>query len=170
MANLEKLEARLDTALDALARGGGSDAAAMSERVGELEKALEAATQAAEQSRSALVEAEKELEALREETQAQDQLDEEDITALNRQIENLSRAQSDAFEDRRRAKQYNQHLRKLNASLRKANEENLANPELINKSLETELEQLSASRDRDLQEINDILARLQPLVEGSEDG
>ncbi|MEM7439847.1 MAG: hypothetical protein AAF393_09630 [Pseudomonadota bacterium] len=169
MATMEELEARFDQALAAIGKGGG-DTDALTQRVGELEKALSVATETATKSDKKLKSANKELASLREEAEDQDKFDEEEMAALNRRIENLTKAQEDAYEDRNRAKQYNQHVRKLNADLRKANEANVADADAINKSLEAEVEQLSAQREQDLREINDLIAQLRPLVEGEQNG
>lgn len=169
MANLKKLEARFEAALATLGTGG-EDTDKLNQRVSELEKALSVATDNANKSKKALDDVKKELDALREETNAQDEMDEEDFNALNRRVENLTRAQEDAYEDRNRAKKYNQYIRKLNAELRKSNEANLENPEAINKGLESEVEQMKTQRDQDVAEINSILEQLKPLVEGSKNG
>ena len=57
----------------------------------------------------------------------------------------------------------------MNADLRKANKSKEV-ADLINKSLEAEVAQLREEREQDLAEVNSLLARLQPLVEGTEDG
>ena len=84
-----------------------------------------------------------------------------------KQIDALDKARASSEEELDKTRQYNKHLKKMNTSLRKANEGNVGDPELINASLETELEQIKAQRDIDLEEVNGILARLTPLVEGA---
>ena len=87
--------------------------------------------------------------------------------AMVKQIDALDKARASSVEELDKTRQYNKHLKELNASLRKANEDNVGDPELINSSLEAELEQIKAQRDIDLEEVNGILARLTPLVEGA---
>ena len=91
-------------------------------------------------------------------------------TAMIKQIDALDKARADSQEGLEKALQYSKRLEKLNESLRKSNEQNVANPELINKSLETELAEIKAQRSSDLETVNGILARLTPLVEGPYDG
>ena len=61
-------------------------------------------------------------------------------------------------------------MRKLNAKLRKANAQNVGDANLINSALEAENEELQSQREADLVEINGLIARLAPLVEGKADG
>ncbi|MEM6619063.1 MAG: hypothetical protein AAF761_02340 [Pseudomonadota bacterium] len=162
MKELKKLEDRAAKALAQLAEGGG--------KAKELQAQLTAATQEQKKTQAKLADAQAELEDLRADTDEQDRMDEADIEALTKQIESLGAARQDAFEQMRRSKQYNKHLRKINADLRKANADNLGKPELINQSLEAELEALKAQRETDLADINGLMARLAPLVEGDIDG
>ena len=67
-------------------------------------------------------------------------------------------------------RQHVNDLEQLNTELRAANEQNLGQPDLINKSLELELKQIKVQRNADLETVNAILARLTPLVEGAVDG
>ncbi len=55
-------------------------------------------------------------------------------------------------------------LRQSNQSLREANASAVADPELVNASLQTEVEVLRAARSADRAEIDDILATLDPVL------
>lgn len=172
MEELSKLEERLNAALATLTGKAGDtkEVDALNARNAELETALNKARSSEKDAREALNETQKELEALREEASEQDALDEEDIAALNRQIDSLSKAREDAFQERRRSKQYVEHVRKLNNNLKKANRKNVGDASLINASLEAENELLKQERENDLTTLNDLLERLKPLVEGADNG
>lgn len=172
MEELGKLEKRLDAALATLAGKASKTAEtdALTARIAELEAALQKARAGEKKARAALAETQKELETLREEASEQDAWDEEDIAALNRQIAALTKARDDAFQERRRSKQYVEHVRRLNNNLKKANRKNVADVASINASLEAENELIKQERENDLATLNDLLERLQPLVEGADNG
>ncbi|MCH9832656.1 MAG: hypothetical protein K0U49_04725, partial [Alphaproteobacteria bacterium] len=56
-------------------------------------------------------------------------------------------------------------LRQSNSDLRKANEEGVGEPDLINKSMLAEIESLRAARAADVAEANIILGALTPLLD-----
>jgi len=89
------------------------------------------------------------------------------IAAKDKEIANLKEAHQEALGQRDKARGYAQQQKEANVTLRKANEELVGNPDLINTNLEREMEQLQAQHDIDLEEVNTILARLTPLVEGN---
>ncbi|MBC6443062.1 MAG: hypothetical protein GDA53_08065 [Rhodobacteraceae bacterium] len=169
MSDISELEARFEVALAALCKGNGN-AETLEKRVRELENALVAATGTADKAQNTLKEAKAELADLKNEVSTQDELDKEEMEALNRRVENLTKAWEDAYADRQRVRQHNQHVRRLNGELRKANANNSGDPGMINESLQAEVDFLKAERENDVKEINGILARLKPLVEGAPDG
>lgn len=128
---------------------------------------VEAAKREAEKAKAALKKAQGRVKVLEGELAEKDDRAEAQRTAMIKQIDALDKARANSEENLDKARQYNKHLKKLNNNLREANEKNVANPDLINKSLETELEQIKAQRDLDLETVNGILARLTPLVEGA---
>lgn len=171
MNEVAQLEERLDAALGALSAGGDpAETDALQTRIAELEKALKKAEKRAQKAAEALAATQAELESLQEEYREEDAADDADIAALDRQIASLGQAQQDAFEEMRKSKQYAQHIRKLNAKLRKANAQNVGDANLINASLEADIEAMKSQREADLAELNGIIARLTPLVEGSSNG
>ncbi len=58
----------------------------------------------------------------------------------------------------------NDSLRASNTALREANAQGLAEPELVNAAMVSELDSLRAARDADRAEIEDILAVLEPAL------
>lgn len=131
------------------------------------QKELQAAKDDAEKASKSLKKAQDRVKALEKELAEKTDGQEAQRAAMIKQIDALDKARANSDENLDKARQYNKHLKKLNSNLRKANEKNLGNPELINKSLEAELEQIKAQRDVDLETVNGILARLTPLVEGA---
>ena len=91
-------------------------------------------------------------------------------TTMVQQIETLDKARCTSEESLDKVQQHVNDLEQLNTELRAANEQNLGQPDLINKSLELELKQIKVQRNADLETVNAILARLTPLVEGAVDG
>lgn len=66
--------------------------------------------------------------------------------------------------DVQRVRQSNDQLRLVNAGLRKANQENVGEPHLINKAMLAELEGLRASRATDAAEASAVLSKLETLL------
>ena len=127
----------------------------------EREEAAAIARQA-EADRNALSQAQAELAALRssgrlEKIQSGDQTDaaQAQLSTLETGIDQLRRV--------------NAQLRQNNAALRKAHEQGLADPDLVNAAPQIEIDALTAARAADRAEIDSILAALKPLVEESED-
>ncbi|WP_282078452.1 colicin transporter [Epibacterium ulvae] len=76
-----------------------------------------------------------------------------DLTALDAQLQSL--------------RAINEQLVQSNAALRAANAEGVADTDLINKSMEAELEGQRAARATDKVEMEAVLARLEPLLTGA---
>lgn len=172
MTQFPKIQARLDAAIAIIenASAGGADPAEvekLSQDVAKATKATKAAQDEAASAAEALKTARARVETLEKELAEKADSAEAGRTAMIKQIDALDKARTANEEELAKTKQYNKHLKKLNTSLRKANEDNVGDPELINQSLEAELEQIKAQRDVDLAEVNGILARLTPLVEGA---
>ncbi len=172
MTQFPKIQARLDAAIAIIegASVGGADPAEVNKLTTDLATAAKATKTAQDEAASAadaLKTARARVEALEKELAEKTSAAETGHTEMSKQIDALDKARAAHEEDLAKTKQYNKHLKKLNTSLRKANEENVGDPELINQSLETQLEQIKAQRDVDLAEVNGILARLTPLVEGA---
>ena len=58
----------------------------------------------------------------------------------------------------------NENLRSSNAALREANAKGLAEPELVNAAMSSELDSLRAARAAERAEIETILATLEPVL------
>jgi chromosome segregation ATPase len=66
-------------------------------------------------------------------------------------------------------RQANVALREVNAALREANQQGLASPDVINQSLQAELDAVRAARDADFAEMNAILAAIGPLLDAQKE-
>ncbi len=176
MTDFSKLEARLDAALGVLVAkgaGSGSDDAKVQElraQVNELRDkiaVLDADKQSLEvrikKAGEQLVSTKARVGRLRDGAAMLN----DTIAAKDKEIAALKQAHQDALGQRDKARGYVQQLKETNIALRKANEEKVGNPDLINASLEQEMEQLQAQHDIDLDEVNTIISRLTPLVEGN---
>ncbi len=172
MTQFPKIQARLDAALKTIegASAGGADpedVKKLADQVASAEKDAAAAKEEAASAAKALKKARQRVDVLEKELAQKDEGADAQRTAMVKQIDALDKARAAVDAELDKTRQYNKHLKKMNASLRKANESNVGDPDLINQSLEAELEQIKAQRDVDLEEVNGILARLTPLVEGA---
>lgn len=77
----------------------------------------------------------------------------------------LTEALDAAGEEAARLRLANDRLRASNRALREANAASLADPELVDHSIRTELEALRTVRDADRAELDAILAALAPLAQ-----
>lgn len=148
---LERIEAGLD--MLGTAAAGPSAAAAPSEaeaRIAELEDALET-------ERTTNAQLTERVRAIREKQETM-------VSALETKVARLTRQVDAAALELQRLKQANEDLRDVNHTLSLAAAEGVAQPELINHALMTELEALRAARAADLAEMDDILSELKPLI------
>jgi chromosome segregation ATPase len=148
MSDIAELERRVSRALDrisdAVARipaGGGED----------LSEAL-----AAEREANAQLEARVAAIKERQETK---------VAMLEAEVRELRAALLDRDAEVQRMREVNAGLRDSNAALREANAAGLADASLVNAAMEAELAALRATADARRAEIDEILARLEPLIE-----
>lgn len=155
MNEIDELQARLAAALDRVAHGVetlGSGGAALDELKRELddEKTLTA-------------QLEERLKTLKERQAAE-------LASLAEQMQD-TRAKVDAMDlEMQRLRQAITQLREANMALREANEEGVADPHLINKSMLLELESLRAARAAETAEASAILSALTPILAGEPAG
>ena len=131
---------RASQALDKLGAGGGEDLAA------ELEAERVANRQ------------------LEERVRAIKEKQETTVARLEEQVADLRDALEARDAEVQRMRQVNEALRGANASLRDANAQGLAQPELVNAAMMNELEALRAQRSSERAEIEEILATLEPVL------
>ena len=180
MNDFSKFETRLDAALTALNAGGGASAgdaekltaaevslAELKQENNNLNATVKAAvaeketlTRKLEKARNRVVEFRDRSEALEAEKKGSEE-------ASQNQISALETSQREALEQRDKAREYSQKLKQDMTELRAQNEKMIGDPDKVNDSLKAELAQLKEQRDVDLEEVNGILSRLTPLVEGN---
>lgn len=90
-----------------------------------------------------------------------------DMERLNADLARQSEAMARLDMDVQRLRMANDQLRDSNAALRKANEEGVGEPHLINKAMLAELEALRAGRATDAAEAEAVLSKLEPLLTGA---
>jgi len=169
MTEFSKLEARLDAALGILAKGGKTSASdagkikSLQAQIVEIHKESKADKAKSTAVSEQLEVARSKIIRLKEVVAEQ----KDSIASLMREAENLRASQADAIAQRDKAREYTLQLKEANFELRKKNEEMVGDPELINRNLERDMAQLKEQHDLDLEEVNSILARLTPLVEGN---
>jgi chromosome segregation ATPase len=163
---IEKLEAQsadkdgkinaLSTEVKALTQNGGDSAKA----VKELEQARAAAIKETADIQDLLTQAKTdEAAALKQISVLEDKLQKADVADLN---DKLAAAEAKIEEQLNNIASLRGSSREIRAGLK----DNVVNAENINEALEAELEALQAQRETDLTEVNAVLAKLAPLVEG----
>ena len=86
------------------------------------------------------------------------------VAALEDDVVRLKEALTSRDAEVQQMRSVNQELRESNAALREANAQGLAEPELVNSSMMSELESLRAARAAERADIEDILATLEPVL------
>jgi len=180
MNDFSTLETRLDTALARLAQGGGVSAeqakklasaeaqlADIKQENVNLAAAVEASKAEAGNLAAQLEKARSRVRGFKAVVESQKTEAEESEKAYASQISALETAQAETLAQRDKSREYSRQLKESAAELRSKNEEMVGDPDLINSGLALELAQLKEQRDFDLEEVNGILNRLTPLVEGN---
>ncbi len=157
MTDVTQLEQRISVAMDRIERGLGAMAEqapaddASGADAGALETQLE-------EERFANAQLEERVKALKDrqdtkikelETRVSAQRDQ--MAALDTELQRLRASSAD--------------MREVNAQLRAAASEGVAEPELINRAMMAEVEALSAQRASESAEVDAILKELKPLIE-----
>lgn len=155
MSNIDELQSRIIAAMDRVAQGldniGGADTGPDPEMVQALEDERTANAQLTERVRTLKDRLEEEGSAMR----AQLEEAETRMAQLDVEVQRMRTAQTE--------------LTAACNALRDANAEGLADPDLINRAMQAELEGLRAARASDVAETNAILAALTPLLETATD-
>lgn len=150
MSDISDFERRITAALDRaqqaleqLGAGDGGDTAALTAEL--------------EAERVANQQLEERVRAIKEKQETT-------VSGLETEVGRLTEALKSRDGEVQTMRKVNEALRTSNAALRKANAEGLAEPELVNAAMVTELDSLRAARDADRAEIADILATLEPVL------
>lgn len=163
MSEIDEFQRRITAAMDRIGQGvetlANRPAAAPApqvdpEEVSDLRQSLES-------EREANAQLEERLRALKVQN-------EDDLKALQQQVEEQKTGMAAMNREMNRLRKNNQQLRAINKSLREANEASLGDAHLINKAMLTELEGLRATQSASEAEARAILDALSPLIGGSE--
>ncbi len=154
MTEMTELARRLTEALERI--GAGLDAGlagteGQSDEVAGLKEALEA-----ERTTNA---------QLTERVRAIKHKQETMVGALEAKVAQLTRQLDATGAEVQRQKRLNADLADANKALSEAATKGVAEPHLINRSMQTELEALRAARAAEMAEMEEILAELKPLIE-----
>lgn len=163
MSDMAELERRINAALERIDRGIDAlarPAAAPAQPAGDDAREAEIARlqEALESERASNAQLTERVRALREKHEAA-------IAALERSVARLT-AQLDAVgAELQNQKRINAGLIQTNRELSEAMKAGLAEPQLVNRAMMTELEALRAARRAEMAEMEEILSELKPLIE-----
>jgi hypothetical protein len=152
MSDGTELERRIHAAIDRIAAAADGLSAPVADdgALGELQAALDA-------ERTASAQLEERVRAIKEKQETV-------VGRLEREVADLKAALAVRDATVQKVRRMNGLLRKTNRALRAANAQNLADPELINRALEAELDALRTLQEGDRAELDEILATLDPVV------
>lgn len=151
MTEMTELARRLTDALERIGAGLDSGAEGQSGDAAGLREALEA-----ERTTNA---------QLTERVRAIKDRQETMVSALEAKVARLTEQLDAAGAELQRQKRLNADLAEANRALSEAATKGVAEPHLINRSMQTELEALRAARAAEMAEMEEILAELKPLIE-----
>lgn len=162
MSNIEELQQRISAAMDRVAQGLDQIGSAPSGPDPEMAQALED-----EQTANAqLTERVRTLKAKAEEDKAQA---DDALAAMRAKLEEGEARMAQLDVDLQKLRRVNDQLTAACEALRKANEEGVGEPHLINKAMLAELDGLRAARASDVAESTAILSALEPLLASASD-
>lgn len=147
MADIEELEGRVSAALERIGRA--------LDRLSEGGQGLDAELEA---ERGANAELEARVRAIQERQETT-------VAELEDENARLRAALADRDGGMQRIRAVNEALRDANAKLRDANRRGIADATLVNAAMEAEIEALRGQRATERAEIEEIVARLAPVVE-----
>jgi DNA repair exonuclease SbcCD ATPase subunit len=151
MSEIDALQQRLTAAMDRIASGMGALGSAAAGNSEALETALVDEKLANAQLGERVRKLAEKQEAVAAKMAAAQEAAQARTAELDLELQRLRKA--------------NDQLRQSNAALRKANEEGVGEPHLINKAMMAELEALRAARAADVAETSSIIGALAPLLD-----
>ncbi|MCT8160618.1 hypothetical protein [Pseudoruegeria sp. SHC-113] len=157
MSDITEIEARIRAALDRIAAAAESTP---SQEQGESPQSgaeLEELRAALEAERAANESLEARVAAIQEKQEA-------NVAGLKRRVDELMQQLSDAEKDSQKLRAANGQLTESLAALRGANEQNVGEPFLINRSMMAELEALRAARAAEKRELDTVLTALEGVI------
>lgn len=152
MSDISELERRITAALDRASQALERLSAATAD-TGDIE-AMKAELDA---ERVANAQLEERVRAIKEKQETM-------VAGLEAEVLRLKEAVRARDGELRRMRSVNEELRGSNAKLREANAQGLADADLVNGAMVSELEELRAQRAAERAEIDEVLATLEPLL------
>lgn len=152
MSDISELERRITAALDRASQALERLSAASAES-GDVE-AMKAELEA---ERVANAQLEERVRAIKEKQETM-------VAGLEAEVLRLKEAVRARDGELRRMRSVNEELRNSNAKLREANAQGLADADLVNGAMASELDELRAQRAAERAEIDEVLATLEPLL------
>ena len=174
MSQIEELQSRITAAIERISAGvttlsertgasADADQNALAQLVSQLDEEKLVTAQLEERILSLKSKHSDELAAVRAELDNSAEMEKMQSEQAT-QVETMARLDMDV----QRLRLANNQLRDSNAALRRANEEGVGEPHLINKAMLAELEALRASRATDVAEVSAVLSKLGPLLAGAQ--
>lgn len=152
MSDISELERRITAALDRASQALERLSAATAD-TGDVE-AMKAELEA---ERVANAQLEERVRAIKDKQETM-------VAGLEAEVLRLKEAVRARDGELRRMRSVNEELRGSNAKLREANAQGLADADLVNGAMVSELEELRAQRAAERAEIDEVLATLEPLL------
>lgn len=166
MSDITILEGRITAALDRIRRGLEPLAAAAGQQAAATDQPVQGGIDAAALQELELRLADEQAvnAQLEERVRALKERQETRMAALETQNESQRAAMAALDAELQALRQSNADLRDLNAQLRAAAEQGVAEPELINRAVMAELDALRATRAADIAEVEAVMLALKPLI------
>lgn len=156
MSDIAELEKRINAALERIGAAVEASTANGGADVGQ----LEALREQLDEEKTANAQLKERVRKLKD-RQA------DGLTQLEERIKSLGARAADQEIEIARLKQINGQLRDSNRRLREANSAGLAEPHLINSSMQNELESLRITYENQKSELDALLSELKPVVEAA---
>ena len=163
MSDIEQLEGRITAALDRIAKGldGLAEQAVPDTSNPEAEAEIERLNRALEEERTVTSQLEERVKGVNEKL-------EQRTSDMERSLDEAKASIAALDAELQQLRDINDQLRESNAALRDANTEMMADPGLVNVSLQVELDALRAASSADRAEVGAVLSQLDAILGDSE--
>ena len=161
MTEITELERRISAALERIGKGlealGSGEASAAEAVAPETDGETAELREALEAERAANAQLTERVRAIKEKQETM-------VSTLEKKVAQLTEQLNNADVELQRQRRLNADLTDANRELSEAATKGVSEPDLINRSMLTELEALRAAREAEVIEMNEILSELKPLI------
>ncbi len=161
MTEITELERRISAALERIGKGlealGSGEAPAAEAVAPETDGETAELREALEAERAANAQLTERVRAIKEKQETM-------VSTLEKKVAQLTEQLNNADVELQRQRRLNADLTDANRELSEAATKGVSEPDLINRSMLTELEALRAAREAEVIEMNEILSELKPLI------